>query len=142
MSAVIADDRRGRCYELALEAFVVGEGLELPDGAVLVHGYPRLQGGEFEGSKYGHAWIEWHEKVEHPMFTDDGGKPVVFQIHTVWDAVSETSLPAPLYYKVGQIDPDECVAYSRAEAREMIVEHETYGPWEKIPDDAIFGPPT
>jgi hypothetical protein len=123
------DDRRGRCYELALAAFLVGEGPELPAGAVLVHGYPHLQGGEFEGEKYGHAWIEWHEKVEHPMFTDDGDKPVVFQ-------------PAPLYYKVGQIDPDECVTYSRAEAREMIVEHETYGPWEKIPDDAIFGPPT
>ena len=139
MSEVIADERAGRCYELALAAFILDMGPELPEEAVLVHGYPRLQGGEFEGSKYGHAWIEWRSQVESPMFTDDDGKPVVFHIHTVWDAVSEMSMPASLYYGVGQIDRDECVTYSREEAREMVAEHGHYGPWEKIPEDAIFG---
>lgn len=130
---MIDDERAGRCYELALAAFIMGEGPELPEGSVLVHGYPRLQGGEFEGSKYGHAWIEWWDKIYFP------GTDMTTRLHTVWDAVSQQTLPAAIYYKAGEIDPDECVTYSRAEARAMIAEHETYGPWEKVPEDAIFG---
>ena len=127
------DDRRGRCYELALEAFVFGKGPELPDGAVLVHGYPRLQGGEYKGEKYGHAWVEWTESVHYPSLAES----VQFQV--VWDAVTTDILPLVVYYKAGQIDFHECRTYSRTEAREMAVKHKTYGPWECVPDDAIFG---
>lgn len=38
-------------------------------------------------------------------------------------------LPKDVYYRTGRIDPDCCSRYDRAEARDMIVEHEHWGPW-------------
>lgn len=103
---------------------------KLPEGAELVHGYPRLQReseGHPAGTKYGHAWVEFRNA--------DGSRGTTM----VWDPLTLNVLPSAIYYKIGRIDSSECQRYDRQEARAMAARHETYGPWEDVPDGAAFG---
>lgn len=114
------NDRAGRCYQLAAERLLEGR---TPAGATLVHGYPTLAGGEHQGSRYGHAWLEWP----------------VGPLWMCWDPVTDTEILGPLYYAAGRIDPELCDRYTRASMREHLVEIGTWGPWEDPPPDALFG---
>ena len=118
------EDRKGRCYELAARRIVGLDDERMPPNTILVHGYPTLTGGPHKGHKYGHAWLEYTH-------------PTMQQISFVWDAVHNVELPAPLYYAVGNINPDECVRYTEAETRHMLRMHMTYGPWAESPAGTI-----
>jgi len=65
--------------------------------------------------KMGHAWIEIDGK-------------------TVLDP-SGIELPVEVYYKVGQIDPTECIRYTHDEYAKKLYENETWGSWD-LPEDA------
>lgn len=123
-------DRRGRCYELAALALINGD---CPEGAVLVHGYPRLSAGEREGQVYGHAWLEWTVIVEHPQFED-----CKMRITTVWDPVVDRRETAAIYYHFGRIDDAQSQRYDLESLRKMLMEHRHWGPWENIPEGAHF----
>jgi len=121
----------GNCYEEASSAIALAGyrcDIELPDlepgalkNATLVHGIPRHA---LSGVRYGHAWIEFGDRVYHP--SNDG-----------W----VNHIPREVYYRVGHIDEDETVRYEGdRKVRRMLVEHEHYGPWHEHPDDVLFGP--
>jgi hypothetical protein len=99
----------GNCYESAANYIIDHPG----DEVFLVHGRPILQGGEFQGVEYGHAWIEYIEN----------------DIHMVLDTESGMRIPKALYYMFGQIDYDKSVIYTRQQALEKLTEEGTYGPW-------------
>ena len=79
----------------------------------MVHGRPRLTIPPFQ--EYGHAWLELNY-----------GTPSAI----VFDVVSELSVEAERYYRVGKIDRSKVIAYTAERTREMIELHEHWGPWE------------
>lgn len=105
----------GTCYEDVLEELLVRR------TATLVHGYPTGIGGDAEGQRYGHAWLE---------FEADG-------IWWCWD-VANALVPRCLYYDAGTIDPAECRRYTIEEAAEWAIETEHSGPWGDVPEDVVF----
>lgn len=102
----------GDCYRLAFE-FVE----HFSGDAVLVHGWPKLTGGEHAGQRYGHAWslILGERFVVDPMYPQ----------HVI---------PASNYYEIGEIDPAHCRRYTLEEARREVLRAETWGPWSEVPD--------
>jgi hypothetical protein len=80
-------------------------------GAVLCHGWPVGTGGNAEGLRYWHAWVE----MDHVVYDFSNGKKGI--------------IPASLYYEAGQIERDKVVRYSWEEADALFDEHEHSGPW-------------
>jgi hypothetical protein len=103
----------GDCYPAAFN-LLVGflEPASEVEGGLLVHGRPLGTGGEAEGIRCGHAWVE------------KGG--YVFD----WSNGKQVAVPRPLYYTAGTIDPDECHYYTREEAIHMALMVQHYGPWD------------
>ena len=102
----------GDCYEAAGKYMMDECAFANDCNLSLVHGEVAGQG-ELEGVTYGHAWVL------------DGG--------TVIDRSNgrNLQLPQAIYYALGQIDQiGNTVQYSWPDAREKIVEHEHWGPWE------------
>jgi hypothetical protein len=104
---------RGRCYEAAFL-----EQLANPR-AVLVHGVATGTG-KILGRRIGHAWIEIPSLCELP--------PIVVDATGVGGRVE---VPAPVYYLIGKIRPEECRRYTLDESRKLVVEHGHYGPWHE-----------
>lgn len=107
----------GDCFQEAVELLLQDDiflsyqpKYEVSENAVLVHGWPRLQREPYE--KYAHAWVEDGDVCYHPA--PDGMLDV----------------PKPLYYKMGQIDENECWYYTKKETKRKLLEYEHYGPWE------------
>ena len=107
--------RRGRCYENAF-LFLEGVARQQP-GARLCHGIVR-QTGEPE-VWMGHAWVELGGVVFDP--TGLGVSPI----------------PKDQYYRVGHVQ--YVVRYTLAEARQMVVRYELYGPWDSRVAAAAHG---
>lgn len=107
----------GNCYREAA-AMVT----EMPDDAVLVHGYPRLTGGKHRGQKFGHAWVE--REV-------DG-------IAWCYDHQHDAPIIAVVYYAIGRIDAAETKRYTKRQAMRLLLRTKRYGPWGKQPKDALF----
>ena len=128
--------RLGRCYELALKR-LHDPTSKLPSSTVLVHGYPTLTGGPDKGRLYGHAWLEWEDRI--PIA---GMRGAAIELRMCWDPVAEIVAPAALYYKAGNIDPDLCSRYSRFQSLLEQLEHENYGPWFGVPAEALFAEET
>jgi len=118
----------GMCYQLAATAVMddlldlVRETFDCPTDVRLVHGYPIGTGGDVEGVKYGHAWVE----------CSAGGLTLVY------DPSAEIVIPAFLYYDVGRIDPDECQYYELDDIRQRVLVHEHWGPWDDVPENVAF----
>jgi hypothetical protein len=106
--------RTGECFQLAGEKMLDGRDQDW----VLVHGAPTGIGGNAEGLKYPHAWIE-----HTPVF-----KGAVPMVH---DLVAGVEIPARAYYALGNINPDETVRYTWKELIDMLAKHGTYGPWDE-----------
>ena len=103
----------GDCYEAAANALLVSgfaSGVDLPDEAVLVHGRPTLTREPFE--EYGHAWLELGD--------------VVFEVANGRDIFVRRER----YYEVGRIDPEQCLRYTKEQARKFVLYFCHYGPWE------------
>ena len=106
--------RTGDCFESAGKLMV--EAGRKTDW-VLVHGAPTGLAGDANGIKYPHAWIEIPSRaVSH--------RAICF------DTVAEVEIPAPAYYALGNIKPEETVRYTWKELFAMLAEHGTYGPWD------------
>lgn len=116
--------KKGDCYENAANAVLFGlsgiGALRRPEQLTLVHGQPRYKGEPAyegkrlvqSGDRYGHAWVE------------SGG--MVFDVTT---SMMPYPFKAERYYELGDIDPAQCQRYTQDEVREMVLEHEHYGPW-------------
>lgn len=85
---------------------------------LLVHGYPIGTAGEAKDLKYGHAWLE--------------RGPLMF------DPQTGNVLPVGFAEKLGKIDPKESKKYTLSQAHELAYENGHYGPWEEVPEDAVF----
>jgi len=106
----------GNCFEIHVKhlysmSFNDPERLK---GMLLVHGVPTGTGNGIEGLEYAHCWIE-----ENGMVIDISNNADHF-------------VPIPFYYGVGNIreEPDKLFKYNYEEMKLMIVNHDTYGPWE------------
>jgi hypothetical protein len=98
---IAARIRRHRCYELAARG-------QLADSRwLLVHGVLRIMDSEY--GEFGHAWLEC-----------DG---------VAYDPVTDTLTPADDYRRDRQVKR-VCV-YTADEARELLLKHGIYGPWDE-----------
>jgi len=105
---------KGDCYRQAVRlAEQTAESSPAGLPVHVVHGLVTGTGGESEGLRYGHAWVE----IGGALCADSsrGGEPVV--------------VPARLYYDAGSVNPAETFRYSLTEARRAMVAHGHYGPW-------------
>ena len=114
---------RGRCYELA-----AGQVLDEP-GQTLCHGWPVMTAGPHQGKRYGHAWAERVVVLRVPY----EGQVREVEVVECQDTVSGDWLPAALWYRAGQIDPDHVARYTLAQAVEQMDRSGTYGPWGECP---------
>ena len=114
----------GDCFEAALSFVMTVPDDELPSYRVC-NGEPIGQGA-IEGVRHAHAWVEHTVEVTWP-----GIEGYKFPLVTVIDRSNgkDVSMLAQLYYKLGQIEPDEVVRYEVADARRMAVRHGHWGPW-------------
>ena len=110
------------CYRQSYENVLtkVVEGMPAP---ILVHGYPRLQRedlGYKVGQKYGHAWVEFGDKL-------------------CLDPSTESLILKPIYYAAGQIIESECVKFTVDEARFNASFYGHFGDWNETPPaDAVW----
>lgn len=102
----------GDCYQAGANLISgLGKPVGISDDAKLVHGMVAGQG-QLDGVRFGHCWVE------------DGD--------TVYDHSNgrKLDIPKPVYYAIGQIDPEECYYYTKQEAVKFMVDTGHYGPWE------------
>jgi hypothetical protein len=125
-AATEADSRRGRCYELAAD-HVLEHGSDA--SLQLCHGWPVMTAGPNQGRRYGHAWAERVRVLSVPY----QGQALQVEVVECQDTVSGDWLPAALWYKAGQIDPDHVARYTLAQACEQLHQSGTYGPWGVCP---------
>ena len=104
------------CYRDAFNA-LSGQAFE---GWRLVHGYPTGTGGEAEGLKYGHAWLLSPDEV------------------WVFETQGSLLVTTEAYYRIGQIDPEECSVFTLTEARMKALETGVYGVWGTVPAGVVF----
>lgn len=107
---------KGDCFVVAAELVLGLRRHELLDflehtghEPVLVHGVPLGAGGEAEGLRYAHAWVE----IAGAVLDCSNGQ--------------EALIPIPMYYRAGRIE--RTVKYTVEAAREALLEQRTYGPW-------------
>lgn len=97
----------GRCFESA--AGILIDFTYKFKGWWLCHGVVTGTGGKVKGKSYSHAWIE--------------SETLVFDTEAVMMCDKD------LYYKAGNVR--DVVRYSEKEAREMLLQHKNYGPWNE-----------
>jgi ADP-ribose pyrophosphatase YjhB (NUDIX family) len=107
----------GDCFFSAISK--AQELAEAYDNVRVVHGVPLGTGGEAEGLRYPHAWVEFTQNI--------GGIDIEFIAD--FSNGNEVVIPKELYYKVGNIDPEFNRAYSINEIEEKIEENGHAGPW-------------
>ncbi len=100
---VAEEHRNGDCYVVALR-FVLDHGQDFK----LCHGSV-IGTGPVEGIPFGHAWVEINDMV----IDQANGNSMM--------------LPKDIYYQAGNVK--DVARYTISEARRMMIQHETYGPW-------------
>ena len=66
---------------------------------------------------HGHAWLEWGDCAGLVIDPSTGKPEALF-------------VPAPMYYKLGKINPETIKRFTVDETRENLVKTECWGPWE------------
>jgi hypothetical protein len=123
----------GNCYEAASKLLF---SKTCPVDASLCHGTVVGQG-PVEGSIFGHAWIEYRKNI--PMAITDKvnkyspkqkEKSKSIDLTMVMDHSNgkKTTMSKELYYFLGKIR--DVKYYSKKEAKEKLLSHLTYGPWD------------
>lgn len=117
----------GDCYQAAL-VYALSLATSEREAHRVCHGEPLGQG-PIEGVRHGHAWVE---RVEVLRFPD---RDIEHAIVVCIDKSNgnDATLPAELYYKVGDIAVDEVERYTVDEAWTLALEHGHYGPWHEPP---------
>lgn len=113
------DDELGDCYEAAAKFIVYDVDVDEVDKYFVCHGIVVGTGGKVLGLRYGHAWVE--------MQPESGFGTLVIDKSNGNDVV----VPKEMYYRVGQIDPQNVIRYTVREARRLLVSSGHYGPWDK-----------
>jgi transposase len=107
----------GDCFFSAISK--AQELADVYDNVRVIHGVPLGTGGEAEGIRYPHAWVEFTQNI--------GGIDIEFIAD--FSNGNEVVVPKELYYKIGNIDPEFNRAYSIDEIEEKIEENGHAGPW-------------
>lgn len=81
----------------------------------VVHGYPLGTGGEAEGLRFPHAWVE---------FTVNG-----IEFVRDYSNGNRVEIPKAMYYSIGNIDENDAKKYSYEDAIRSMNESQHYGPW-------------
>jgi len=105
MPTIPSKNKGGDCFESAAK-YVIDNAIFKKNKLVLVHGQVAGQG-PLEGIRFGHAWVEKGSTVAN-------GKHI--------------ELSKSFYYALGKVG--KTFRYTPKEVREMLLKHETYGPWE------------
>lgn len=114
----------------------------------VVHGIPLGNGGEAEGIRYGHAWVEVDRtqaeiaKLEEALkkATIERNKTMIEEqiqnLREIGDATvydysngGKNEIPKFLYYAIGNIEESEVRRYQPSEANELASKKKHYGPW-------------
>ena len=127
----------GDCYQVALH--LMFESDDYDDTWRLCHGEPTGQG-PIAGVVHGHAWVEFTEAQEIPVFPADWSAEHVAAMTRMLESARVTVIdksngkngvfPAPLYYGIGNIDGSEVKRYTKDEAAKLAVKFQHYGPWD------------
>jgi ADP-ribose pyrophosphatase YjhB (NUDIX family) len=107
----------GDCFFSAISK--AQELAEAYDNVRVVHGVPLGTGGEAEGIRYPHAWVEFTQNMSG----------IDIEFIADFSNGNEVVVPKELYYKIGNIDPEFNRAYSIDEIEEKIEENGHAGPW-------------
>ncbi len=127
----------GDCYPTANMAVWDKVGSPDEDNWRAVHGVVTGQG-ELEGVRFGHAWAEETQRFPIPENIMESGSP---EQRAAWENMTFTivhdnsngnsiSMPAEMYYAVGQIDEATVQRYTPAEVGRNMVNSGHHGPWE------------
>lgn len=124
----------GDCFEASAKQIMDWDiaGYDLSNTR-LVHGLVTGQG-PVNSLRFTHAWLEVVESI---------GDWDMVVCHDVTNGHHQV-IPQALYYKSGDIDPSETVAYTWEEARNRLVEQAHFGPWDspvvdhKDPDPSVM----
>lgn len=110
-------DGDGDCYPSAIDTArkFIGMGYK-PEDVKVVHGEPLGTGGDAEGIRYGHAWVE--------IDLGDGKFLVVDESNG-----NNIVVMRDMYYEIGNIEEDSISRYSSDEIEEYTNESGHYGPW-------------
>ena len=107
----------GDCYEIAGKYIM--DNITLNPFLRLVHAEVAGKG-PLDGVRFGHAWVlDGDEVIDKSNGLD-------------------VRMPKTLYYALGQIDYINNIhEYSWDEARDLIVDSETWGPWDLITESGL-----
>lgn len=107
----------GDCFEAAI--FKARELADTYEDVRVVHGVPLGTGGEAEGLRFPHAWVEFTQMI--------GDFPVEFVAD--FSNGNEVIIPKQMYYQIGNIDPDFNKSFDVDEVERLIDENGHAGPW-------------
>jgi hypothetical protein len=120
----------GDCFENCSREFLTPGGSHLlpkdAENVRILHGWAVGTGGEAEGIRYPHAWIEYNIPIEG---LDPAFPPVrmAMDITSPERLINPVIVPAGMYRNLGNI---EVVAeYTEQEARNEMVRTGQFGPW-------------
>lgn len=113
-------DGEGDCFETAYRTAETLE-REGKQDAVLAHGVPEGQG-DIAGIRFPHGWAEYTQPV--PGAPEGGIRMVVDKSNG-----NDIEVPAALYYRIGNINPDDVQRYTTFQARVEMVKTGHWGPW-------------
>lgn len=138
----------GDCYQAAMHKFEelvrAEKDPKRRELIKLVHGIPYGTGGDAKGKRFGHAWVEVTEPIDdnfeetlanlperqrataRAMMMDDQFRTTVYDFSNG----NSHELPRPLYYGLGNIDPEDARYYTFREMTAMVSKFQHYGPWE------------
>jgi hypothetical protein len=120
----------GDCFRAAFDVLLkmFADGADL-DSLWLAHGMVTGTGGQAEGIRYCHAWVE----VDVPL----GDHSIRLCLDgSLGGEVRQ--IPAALYYAGGSIDPSEVVRHSYQQALMHVLDSLHYGPWTEFPDPFVI----
>lgn len=116
----------GDCFVVALQVIQHSDdvarsiGLLVPRHAYLVHGVPLGTGGEVQGERYWHGWVEFGAPGDRGIVVD-------------WSNGKRYVLDRDNFYTAGSIDPARLLRYTRRDARYWSRRTGMCGPWEPRP---------
>lgn len=111
---------KGDCFRASLDTATELLAKDPACRLFVVHGEPVGTGGEAEGIRYPHAWVEAEV---------GGGNSTGFVVIDRSNGKSFV-VDRELYYSVGSIVHDDVRRYTAKEALSLAVKHGHYGPWE------------
>jgi hypothetical protein len=123
----------GDCYPTANRLVMDKIGAPDEDNWRAVHGVVSGQG-ELEGVRFGHAWVEETQRFPLPENTppeirEQFGDVTFTVVHDKSNG-NDVTMPAEMYYGLGQIDEATVRRYTPTETARNMARSMHHGPWE------------